>query len=132
MSLKYAGLLLVNLSLIIWKLIYVLKDFGQGGSVFVETEALAMFVEGFASYLGCIRSLSHVASSEEHVVTETGENMAAQDGHPSEGQQKTLQQRIWEQLEVFTVDLSQLSLFLVAAEESGITIFRSVGCKCWL
>ncbi|KAE9466916.1 hypothetical protein C3L33_01182, partial [Rhododendron williamsianum] len=91
----------------------------QGGSVFVETEALAMFVEGFASYLGCIRSLSHVASSEEHVVTETGENMAAQDGHPSEGQQKTLQQRIWEQLEVFTVDLSQLSLFLVAAEESG-------------
>lgn len=87
-----------------------------------------MFVEGFASYLHCIRSLLHVASLEEHVVTETGEDIAVQDSDPSEGRQKTLQQMIWEPLEVFTVDLSQLSLFLVAAEESGITTSRSVGC----
>lgn len=63
------------------------------------------------------------------MVTETGEDMAVEDGHPGEQKKNTLQQIIWEQLEVFTVDLSQLSLFLVAAEESGITIARSVVYK---
>ncbi|KAL6993675.1 hypothetical protein U1Q18_011787 [Sarracenia purpurea var. burkii] len=92
----------------------------KGGSIFLETTALAMFVECFASYLRSIRNLLHVvASSEEHMFTETGEDMAVHDGHPSHGQPNTLQHMIWEKLEAFTIDVSQFCLLIVAADESG-------------
>ncbi|XP_052203810.1 uncharacterized protein LOC127809144 isoform X3 [Diospyros lotus] len=92
----------------------------QGGYVFFETAAMAMFVECFTSYFSFIRNLLHVlASYEHHKATETGEDMAVQDGHRSQGEQNILQQMIWGKLEVLRVDLSQFSLFIVAADESG-------------
>ncbi|XP_057499975.1 uncharacterized protein LOC130784197 isoform X3 [Actinidia eriantha] len=93
----------------------------QGGFLFLETTALAMFVDCFASYLRCVGYLLHVVtSSEEHMVTETGEeDMAVQDGHPSREQHNSFQHMIWEQLEVLTIDVSQFSLLLVAEDEPG-------------
>ncbi|KAL7193185.1 hypothetical protein ACSBR2_024904 [Camellia fascicularis] len=92
----------------------------QGGSIFLETTALAMFVECYSSYLRCIVNLLHVVqSSKEHMATVTSEDMAVQDGYPSQGKQNTIQQMIWEELEALTLDLSQFSLFLVATDESG-------------
>ncbi|GFY93900.1 vacuolar protein sorting-associated protein, putative [Actinidia rufa] len=93
----------------------------QGGSLFLETTALAMFVDCFASYLRCVGYLLHVVtSSEEHMVTETGEeDMAVQDGHPSREQHNSFQHMMWEQLEVLTIDVSQFSLLLVTEDESG-------------
>ena len=88
-----------------------------------------MFVDCFASYLRCVGYLLHVVtSSEEHMVTEAGEDMAVQDGHPKREQHNSFQHMIWEQLEVLTIDVSKFSLLLVAEDESGINISSPIVC----
>ncbi|XP_059638646.1 uncharacterized protein LOC132280907 isoform X2 [Cornus florida] len=93
----------------------------QGGTIFLEISALAMFVQWCASFSRCIRNLLHVLpSTQKDIIAETVEDVVILDAQPSQGTQNTFPQVQWEQLELFTIDVSQFSLILVAADESGL------------
>lgn len=89
----------------------------KGGSVFLEATALALFVKYFTSYYRCIRNLLPV--HPEAMVTGFTEDMAVHTSHSSQVNQISDQHMTFKQLEELTVDLSQMSLILVAGDETG-------------
>lgn len=89
----------------------------KGGSLFLDATALALFAKCFTSYHCCIKNLLHV--HPEAMVTGTTEDIAVHNGHPSQVNQNRDQHVMWEQLEELTIDLSQITFTLVAADEYG-------------
>lgn len=99
---------------------------GQGGFMFLETTALAMFARCFASYLHCVTNiLSPIQSSDRHIEkAEQDVDMSALNDHSvNEHAQKipyTSRQAKQQMMEAFTIDVSQFSLVLMIEDESGI------------
>ncbi|RVX23526.1 hypothetical protein CK203_000235 [Vitis vinifera] len=97
----------------------------QGGFVFLETTAVVKTFHCFASYACCITDLLSVMSSSlKHIEkTEHSPNMARLDDLSIEEHvQETLstsQQVRWALFEAFTMGISQISIVLVAEDESG-------------
>uniref|UniRef100_F6I7D8 Vacuolar protein sorting-associated protein 13 VPS13 adaptor binding domain-containing protein n=1 Tax=Vitis vinifera TaxID=29760 RepID=F6I7D8_VITVI len=97
----------------------------QGGFVFLETTAVVKIFHCFASYACCITDLLSVMSSSlKHIEkTEHSPNMARLDDLSIEEHvQETLstsQQVRWALFEAFTMGISQISIVLVAEDESG-------------
>lgn len=100
----------------------------QGGFVFLETTAVVKTFHCFASYACCITDLLSVMSSSlKHIEkTEHSPNMARLDDLSIEEHvQETLstsQQVRWALFEAFTMGISQISIVLVAEDESGMCI----------
>lgn len=96
---------------------------GQGGFIFLETEAMVMFFQCFSSYQRFIRHLLPVARPPvENLRAALVENMAAGDDHPRQ-ERDTIRQNVnWEKLDQLTIGLSEFSLVLVARDESGISV----------
>lgn len=98
----------------------------QGGIIFLETTALAMFTRCFASYLHCATHLfSLTQSSAEHKEKSLRDVSGTQpnDNSVKEHAQKTLYASLQAKkqlIEAFLIDVSQFSLVLVVEDESSI------------
>ncbi|XP_042974875.1 uncharacterized protein LOC122306512 isoform X1 [Carya illinoinensis] len=97
----------------------------QGGIIFLETTALAMFTRCFASYLHCATHLfSLTQSSAEHKEKSLRDVSGTQpnDNSVKEHAQKTLYASLQAKkqlIEAFLIDVSQFSLVLVVEDESS-------------
>ncbi|XP_057976276.1 uncharacterized protein LOC131163647 isoform X2 [Malania oleifera] len=95
----------------------------QGGFVFLEIPALAVFVRCFASYLRCISNfLSNIPPLKKEVDdAKLFVNVVGLNDHSIDTREmlNTPQQTKWELLESSILNLSQFSLVLVTKDESG-------------
>lgn len=87
---------------------------GQGGLLFIETTALTMFAQCFASYLRFMKNLLSIIKSS----VKQGANAQP----VAQETQHTTQQCKWELPEASTINVSQFSLVLVAEDDSGICV----------
>ncbi|KAK6258440.1 hypothetical protein SCA6_012914 [Theobroma cacao] len=95
----------------------------QGGFLCLETTALAMFVQCFASYIHCLKNvICIVQSTAKHM-----QRAERDDNHPVGGHAQemplTSQQGKRQLPEAFNLDLSQFSLVLVESESNHIQEF---------
>lgn len=82
---------------------------------------MVMLLQCFSSYQLFIRQLLPVAATpEEKLRSSVAGNMAAGNDHPRQEKQTVHQIVDWGKLDHMTLGLSELSLVLVARDESGI------------
>lgn len=102
----------------------------QGGSVYLETTALFMFVQCFILYRHRINDiLSALSLPEKCIIARDVETMVSSDYDTAQDFQQ-LQHLNWNHLKTLSISLSQLSLSLVARDEIGIipSIFLCHNC----
>ncbi|OMO56804.1 hypothetical protein CCACVL1_26268 [Corchorus capsularis] len=90
----------------------------QGGFVCLETEALEMFVQFFASYLHQIENVLAIVQSTARHIQNAGRNDGSVGGNARE--MRITPQQVEEKVpEAFSLDFSQFSLVLVCESESS-------------
>ncbi|WOH10040.1 hypothetical protein DCAR_0729501 [Daucus carota subsp. sativus] len=93
----------------------------QGGSIFLEAEAVAMFFQCLTSYEQGLRQVFPAAPvPKENLRAGTVKDVVVHNNHHSQGLETTHQTVNQEKVDKLVISLSEISLVLVARDESGI------------
>ncbi|KAL3526718.1 hypothetical protein ACH5RR_011374 [Cinchona calisaya] len=91
----------------------------QGGSIFLQTEAVLMFVQCSTLYRHLIGDIWHsVPSPDRGMVAQYGETTVAPDNKPAQDFQQ-LPKAKWDQVEAIDINVSKFTLTLVDGDEFG-------------
>ncbi|XP_074349870.1 uncharacterized protein LOC141689470 isoform X3 [Apium graveolens] len=93
----------------------------QGGSIFLEAEAVAMFFKCLTSYEQCLRQVLPAAPLPKQTLRAgTVKNDVVHTNHHSQGSQTAHQNVNQDKLDKLVIGISEISLVLMARDELGI------------